>query len=794
MTKTMKTTALKSHKRLALMLAAGASTLPLMLAAPVHAQEADTDTNARQDADDVIIVSARRREESLQDTPVAVTAVSEDQLVQAGAVDITSVQKLTPNATIEVARGSNSTLIAFIRGVGQQDPLWGFEPGVGLYVDDVYIARPQGAVLDIFDIERIEVLRGPQGTLYGRNTIGGAIKYVTKDLNMDAPEFRAKVNVGSYGQFDQILSGSVPLGDTFAIGAAIANYDRDGYGENVFTGAEHYNKDLIAGRLSAEWRPDDDLFFRLAGDWTQDDSNAKHGHRLLPGVTNGEPVLDDIYDTRGGAGDQNSVETEGYSFLGEWDMNDVFTFKSITAYREDYTETPIDFDALPTNDFDVPAYYDNSQLTQEFQTLFESGAISGVAGLYYLNGTYEGAFDTVLGNLGVNAPTFGKVSKTSVSGFADITWDINDLWSVSAGGRYTEDNTKASVIRHTYLGAAPSPFLGGTPRAPFAETSNFTSERTDDRFSPRVSVSYEPMQELSLYASYSEGFKSGGFDPRGNAGPEFVDADNDGNADDRSVTYDVITQGFAPEIVDSFEVGAKGSLADGKILYQAAAFYSQYTDQQITVQTSEPDPVTGINTFVSTVLNAGESEYAGLELESQIFFNDIFSADVTLGYIDAEIKEIITIVADPNTGDPVEADISDNYVVQNTPDFTGRLALNADLPIPSQYGTLRLTAAASYRSDYNIFNVDNEGAQTDPLLPAGTPSLDPDAYTLLDLTALWDVNENWRVSVAGRNLTNEEYKVAGYNFAGSAQLGVDGAYSAFYGAPRTFTASIEYRY
>ena len=140
----------------------GAATAP----APALAQEAAAASPVEE-----VLVTARRREESLQDVPIAVSAYSAERLDDAGAVDITFLQQTTPNLTLQVARGSNSTLIAFIRGIGQQDPLWGFEPGVGLYVDDVYIARPQGAVLDIYDIERVEVLRGPQGTLYGRNTI-----------------------------------------------------------------------------------------------------------------------------------------------------------------------------------------------------------------------------------------------------------------------------------------------------------------------------------------------------------------------------------------------------------------------------------------------------------------------------------------------------------------------------------------------------------------------------------------------------------------------------------------------
>ncbi len=759
-------------------LLASASALPFAAAYAQDAQAAPAATR------DVVTVTARRREESIQDAPVAVTAVSGEMLAAIGAIDLTDVQKLTPNATIETARGSNSTLIAFIRGVGQQDPLWGFEPGVGLYIDDVYVARPQGSVLDIFDIERIEVLRGPQGTLYGRNTIGGAIKYVTARLS-DEPEFELGASVGSYNQIDLMASGSVPLGETFAVGGALARYTRDGFGENVFTGAEHYDKDVISGRVSLEWEPTEDLFFRLAYDHTQDDSNAKHGYRLIPGVTNGEPVLDSVYDTRGGAGDINSVETEGLSFTGEWRVNDVLTLKSITAGRQDRTDTPIDFDALPVNDFDVPAFYENEQFTQEFQALFDTGRWSGVAGLYYLNGAFEGAFDTVLGNLGVNAPTYGDVSKISLSAYADVTYEINDDWSVSVGGRYTEDQTTATVIRQTYLGTATTPFLGGSGGLLLATGSNFRSERTDDQFSPRVNVTYEPSDDLSLYASYSQGFKSGGFDPRGNAGPV------------GTAQYDIITRGFEPEIVDSYEVGAKGSLADGRLVYRAAAFFAEYTDQQITVQTSEVDPVTGLDTFVSTVLNAGQSEYVGFELEGSAFLTDSLSIDYMLGLIDAEIVELVTTQPDPVTGDPVDVDISDQYVVQNTPEYTWRLAANYEMAAPSGYGDLRFTAGVSYRDDINLFNVPNTG---EPVALAGLPTtplpaLDANtSYTLLDASVIWDFNENLRFSLIGRNLSDEQYRIAGYNFAGQNQLGVDGAYSAFYGDPRTFTASVRYRY
>ena len=228
-----------------------------------------------------IVVTARRREESLIDVPISVTAISGDALTRTGAVDITALQDKAPNMTLQVARGSNSTLIAFIRGIGQQDPVWGFEPGVGLYVDDVYIARPQGAVLDIFDIDRVEVLRGPQGTLYGRNTIGGAIKYVTRRLG---DQFEAKIR-GSYGSYDQrdfVASVTLPITEGFSVGGAFAYYKRDGFGKNLFTGADQYDKDVIAGRVSAEWTGTERLSIRVAADYTRDDSNPRHGYRLLP--------------------------------------------------------------------------------------------------------------------------------------------------------------------------------------------------------------------------------------------------------------------------------------------------------------------------------------------------------------------------------------------------------------------------------------------------------------------------------------------------------------------------------
>ncbi len=285
-----------------------------------------------------VVVTARRREEALKDVPIAVTSQTGEQLERQGASTLADLQRTVPNATFQPSRGTNGTLTAYIRGIGQQDPLWGYEPGVGLYVDDVYIQRPQGAVLDIFDVQRIEVLRGPQGTLYGRNTIGGAIKFVTAPLAPE-PALRIRGEVGSYNERNGLIVASTPLSDTFRIGAAIGRYSRDGYGDNLFTGNTTANKDVWTGRISAEWQPTQNFFARFSYDQMLDTSNGNFGHRLLPTLFPADPPNPtSVYDTYGGIGDANTIRTNGGSLTLRYDLNDTWTIKSITAYRAGSTK------------------------------------------------------------------------------------------------------------------------------------------------------------------------------------------------------------------------------------------------------------------------------------------------------------------------------------------------------------------------------------------------------------------------------------------------------------------------
>ncbi|MGZ9099016.1 MAG: TonB-dependent receptor [Brevundimonas sp.] len=694
-----------------------------------------------------VVVSARRRDELLKDVPISVSAIGEERLEQTGASDITALQQQTPNATVQVARGSNSTLISFIRGVGQQDPLWGFEPGVGLYVDDVYVARPQGAVLDIYDVQRIEVLRGPQGSLYGRNTVGGAVKYITNRLSND-PELTLRGAYGSYNQIDLMASGSVPLADNFRVGGAVASYSRDGYGTNINTGAEHYNKDVLAGRLSAEWEPSEDLSIRFAFDRVQDDSNPRHGHRELAGATPAGAVLPSVYDTNAGIGDENSVMNQGASATVQLNLNDNWSFKSITAWREGDTDTVIDFDNTPAPTLDIPAYYADEQLTQEFQLQFDYDRVQGVMGVFYLDGHAEGAFDTILGNAGFVIGTAGQVETRSWAGFGDVNIDLTDRLHLSLGARYTQDEKEGTVFRANYAGAVNSPLLGGTTRAPTLVRTNYTNSKDFSQFTPRIALSYDLSDDVTTYASFSQGFKSGGFDMRGDA----------------ILTPDTVN-GYEPETVDSYELGLKGSL--DRLSFALSIFHNKYQDQQVTTQVPA---VAGIASFVD---NVGSSTFYGAEFEGQLRILDNLSANFAIGHLNSDFEEFLRY----NLTLGAYEDISDLVVLQNAPEWTGYLGFTWIGDVHG--GALAVTPSVSYRGDYSQFEFPN-------------PVLDQQAYTLVDLSIVWtDPTDRFTLGLYGKNLTDEEYRVGGYNFPGAL---FDNSVIGYYGPPQTVTASLQVKF
>jgi iron complex outermembrane recepter protein len=779
---------------------------------PAIPNNAQTQGQAATASDQQIVVTARRRNELLLDVPVAVTAYSGEQLDRRGALDITDVAATTPNVTLEVSRGTNSTLSPFIRGIGQQDPVAGFEQGVGLYLDDVYLNRPQAAVLDIYDVERVEVLRGPQGTLYGRNTIGGAIKYVTRRLPTDGPHMSIRTNLGTHRQADLIASASTPLMKGLTVGVAAARLSNGGFGKNLTTGQRNYNKDVIATRGTIEFVPNDSVFVRVSGDYTWDDTNPRGGHRLIPslctalcGLTSAS-VPSNVFDTQGSLNDPiQRVQAGGISLLGEFELNDWLKFRSITAYRKDHSYTPIDFDATAAIDVDVPAIYRNRQFSQEVQLVADKGPLQGVAGLYYLNANAFDVFDVRLyttGALiaapGLTAATRGNVGTRTWAAFTDLTYNVSPQWSVSLGGRYTNDHRHATVFRETlFRGGSPelggaNGFGAGIPLGAAAVTSNFDGSRTDKAFTPRASVNFKPNPNNNIYLSYSRGFKGGGFDPRGQTSACIAPT---GGACNAQQIYDFMA--FDPEKVDSYEAGWKAALFNRRLQFAAAVFQANYKDVQI--PGSFGAVINGVPNFVGVTTNAGKARFRGVELESNLRVaqdmaapGDRLSFAGTLGYLDAKYLNYVTVVSfDPVThlplARPITLDIAGSRKIQNTPKWT--LSGSLDYDTPAWGGHLDLNTTVSYRSASQQFEL-------------AIPGLDQGGF------ALWDANLVWRspgnrfeLGIHGKNLANKKYLVSGYNFLRqdpfsgafilangkpgvSSTLGLTGVLTGYYGNPR----------
>jgi iron complex outermembrane recepter protein len=414
----------------------------------VQAQEAGAGAQADdQSTLDTITVTARKREETLQDVPIAVTAFTPDTLDKLNVEDLSDLDAQVPNLTIYAARGSSSTVTAYIRGVGQSDPLWGVDPGVGIYLDDVYIARPQGALLDVFDVGRVEVLRGPQGTLYGKNTIGGAIKYISKPLPREFDGF-ASVTVGNYNQLDVKAAIGGPIGgeNSGLLGrVAVASMNRDGFGENVNSKQPASDKEINALRLNLGGYSGDDFDFQFAFDWIDDKSGVRAARMLAPNrFAPGVQPLSDRYDVRNGMPNINNTEMKGVSATLNWRPSENWSVKYVAAKRESDTETNIDFDTLPNKIADVKAFYSDEQISHELQVNYDGGGRArGVVGLYAFNGEAGGRVLNNFFNL-LFGDTQGKVLTESVAVYADWTFDLTDRLRLDIGARYTDEDKRAN--------------------------------------------------------------------------------------------------------------------------------------------------------------------------------------------------------------------------------------------------------------------------------------------------------------------------------------------------------------
>jgi iron complex outermembrane recepter protein len=761
-------------------------------AAAPAAQAAAPAAQAGVAATEQIVVTARRREELIQDVPGAVSAFSGAKIEQAGIQDVTGLADLTPNTTLKTSRATNTTLTAFIRGIGQQDPVAGYEQGVGIYLDDVYLARPQGALQDIYDLERIEILRGPQGTLYGRNTIGGAVKYVSRKLSSNA-ELNVKVALGEYNQRDLVVRGNLPVTDTFRIGATIATFNRDGFGSNVVNGRENYNKDVVAGRISAEFTPTSSLFVRIAADRTNDDSLPRQGHRLTPApaIAGSLAPLPGHYDTRSNLytvlGMEQKVEIEGQSLLVDYALSPLLSFKSITAHRKGESIAPIDFDSLNQPLFEAPAIYRDKQTSQEFQLTYTGPRWQGVAGLYYMKSNAFNEFDVLFNALvpqGLSLYTLDDFDTKASAIFADVTYNVTPKFDVSVGGRYTDDKREARIFKRNYLGLQGSPTLGNPSAIGLPTNTDLQKgdlSRTDTKFTPRVGFSWKFAPGHNFYGVYAEGFKGGLFDPRMDLGGQ-----------PNTAVSLAKRRGVEPEEVSSYELGLKSALYGGRLQTNAAVFYMDYKNVQIPGSIPTFDAAGNVTGFAGNVTNAGKAKVQGLELEAIARVTDRLSVAGMLGVIDAEYKE--WIVANGLTGAAAALiNIASAAVFQNTPKTQASITGTYEMPLSilGRGGNLAIQGTASFKSKTYFFELVRPTgvAAIDVNVPAAE-LLSQEKYTLVDASLLWTSRDR-RITagIVARNLGDKRYKVAGYPFGG-----FHNTISAFYGDPRTVKLVASYTF
>ncbi len=738
----------RTHLSLAIGLAMGA-----VFAAPAMAQQAAPEqaagsTPAKAKQLDKIVVTARKRSETLQDVPIAVSAFTADDLRTQNVQNLGDLHGKVPSLQIYAARGSNTTLTAYIRGIGQADPTWGFDPAVGIYLDDVYLARPQGAMLDVFDVERIEVLRGPQGTLYGKNTIGGAIKYISRPLPVKT-EGAVEATVGTHGEKDVKASlGSASADQVWRGRLAVASLHNDGFGKDIDTGSRNGNKNTNAARLTLGFFPSNSFNAQLEFDGVRDNSNPRGAKMLAVNkfYPQYQPLAGD-FDTRSGFAQLNHTKLYGTALTMNWIASEAWSLKSVTALRGSSTDTNIDFDTLPPKLADVNALYSDHQFSQELQANYDSGgSVHGVFGLYYFDGSANGTIHNIFlasppySTLGYAqyGSTGGHMDTKSYAGYGDFAWDFSPDWSLGVGLRYTHETKGALIQNYGYANADFS--------TPVLTLANFSGSHSSDNVSPKVSLDWSVNPNVKLYASYSEGFHSGGYNIRANC-----------------AAIPSSCKPIEDEKVQSFELGSKMSFFDDRLMMNTALYRNVYSNIQLSVFSSYTQ-ANGQPGFFGDFTNAGKGRIDGLEEEFAWMPSENWTLRGNLAWMHTKYTRFMS----------GGVNIADKQKFTNAPKFSGGLTLEHSIPLANG-GSL------SGRINYSYQSLVYPETTLSPLIAQP-------AYGLWNAGVTWQVNQPWSLSLQGSNLANKSYRTTGYNIAA---LGI---VTGYYGNPRMVTLSARYTF
>jgi iron complex outermembrane recepter protein len=775
-----------------------------LLAVGVEAQEPERGGLTLEE----ITVTARRREENLQSTPVAVTALTGEALETRAAASIDAVSQFVPNVQFDGAAalsGGAYNATVFIRGIGQNDFAIFSDPGAAMYLDGVYLGRSIGGIMEAVDLERVEVLRGPQGTLFGRNTIGGAVNIVSRQPG-DELEGEVSLTGGSFNRLDGKAVVNVPFSDTFATRFTVASINRDGYQERLTDGKDPGDRDATIGRVQALWKASESIDIALSLDATRVRQNSApltlvdvapvgvpfqnlYNGLVAPGLgipaPNGVSTVNaswrtsDIDQTWAGGPSVNDLDTRGASLTVDWDLGKR-AIKSITAYRElealfarDGDNTPFTFRETINDDDQhqfsqelhlagssfgdrfvwlLGAYYFDESAREEGKANLAIGTFAALEALTLPAGTtwcglpgpnpraiatcppplrFGGAGNPNNVSVDVGVDLFTRVANESVALFGQGTFDITDMLSVTAGLRWTQDDKEVQLV---HFREASGRYVVGAPG-----TQDTFKEQWSE-VTPKLGLELQLTDDALLYVSYAKGYKSGGFNARPLSGIAEV-----------QTPYD-------PEIVDSYEVGAKTRWWDRRVTANLAAFFNDYTDMQLTINATPQN----------FVRNAGEAEIKGAELEIVARLAQGFDVNMAAGYLDAKYTEL-----DPQLA-TLNPPLTVNKELVKAPEWTFSAGMQYRFGLGAGEIVLRGDWAYKSKVFHDVFN-DARLAQ--------------DAFDLFNAYAAFITsNRQWEIAVFGTNLSDERYRVSGNSSAGF------GLAESTFSPPREWGATLRYRF
>lgn len=761
----------------------------LLASGAAHAQDAQGSTD-QADAPPEIVVTAQFRSQSLQSTPLAITAVNSAMLEARGQSSVADVAAQAPNVTLTTAsQTGGSSMIAYIRGVGQVDSSYALEPGVGIYVDDVYYASLTGTMLDLLDVDRIEVLRGPQGTLAGKNSIGGAVKiYSSKPAETLSGSMQG--TVGSYGRLDFKGSVSFPVAENLFVNIAGLSRNENGYVKRIDYACANPGsglpvrttsgscklgteggKSIAAGRIAMRWLPTDTLTVNLSADYTRDRSesspNVITAFEFPSAISyNGVPFDSRFIGSRytdystyidprpADAGHPwrpaafppiNHLTAWGTSLVLDWNVSDTTSVKSITAYRK-YTNDYSGDSGAP-----IPLVYANvqqrlNQISQELRLNSSFGSlIDYTIGGYYLRVRANQTSRTALPYLEPFGIDFdfaedNRVPSSSVAGFVQATAHLTDQLDLIGGYRITHDKKTFVYGRSNPDGTAIQPPIAPPfPANAFLFGLDGTVGRyTKTRSDFRANLTYRWSPHLMTYAQFATGYKGGGLNPRAN--------------------FPAQAAAFDPETLQAYEIGLKSDFLDRRVTLNLAAFFNKYKDIQLTVSSC---PDLGGPGPCQAPRNAGNAEVKGFEAETSLRPLPGALIDASLSYLDFKYTSI-----NPVTG------VSLSDTSPYTAKWKASFGAQYEVALGSM-GSLTPRLDLSYQSRMQA-------------RPFASPLTELRALTLLNARLTWRPNDgDLQVSGEVTNLTKQYYY---QNLIAISGLG---AVSGTPGLPRRFAVTVK---